>query len=128
MELTLAEQLLLLAFDEEKGRDASWQGIEAGLAGALLLDLTRGGYVREDDEGDLVAAGDADPDEPLLSDARRAISGSEKRRDARGWVDRLPKDVKPIKERDARARRARRALRGAQQDPRTRFDDPLSRG
>ena len=40
MELILAEELLLLILDDEKGSDrASWGG-DPGLAGAILLDLT----------------------------------------------------------------------------------------
>ena len=47
MELTLAERLLLLAYDEEKGKDTTSWGIDAGLAGALLLDLSRRRCVQE---------------------------------------------------------------------------------
>jgi hypothetical protein len=35
----LLEQTLLIALDDEKGRDTTHWGSDAGLAGALLLDL-----------------------------------------------------------------------------------------
>jgi Golgi phosphoprotein 3 GPP34 len=90
MELILAEQLLLLFLDDEKGSDRATWGGDPGLAGAILLDLTAAGALTES-EGDLVAAG-GPPAHPLLADAHAAIAGSEKRRDAKGWVGRLPNE------------------------------------
>ena len=101
MELILAEQLLLLFLDDEKGSDgASWGG-DPGLAGAILLDLTAAGALSADDDDKLVAAPDAAPDHPLLATAHAAIAASEKRRDAKGWVGSLPKELKPLRERTA---------------------------
>jgi Golgi phosphoprotein 3 (GPP34) len=100
MELILAEQLLLLFLDDEKGSDqASWGG-DPGLAGAILLDLTARRALMEAD-GDLVAVPGAEPDHPLLAAAHAAIDASDKRRDAKGWVGRLPKELKPLRERVA---------------------------
>ena len=100
MELILAEQLLLLFLDDEKGSDqASWGG-DPGLAGAILLDLTAQRAITEDD-GKLAAVPGASPDHPLLADALAAIVSSDKRRDAKGWVGRLPKELKPVRERTA---------------------------
>jgi hypothetical protein len=100
MDLILAEELLLLFLDDEKGSDqASWGG-DPGLAGALLLDLTRRRAI-EEREGKLVAVPGAAPDHPLLAAAHDAIAGDPKRRDAKGWVGRLPKALKPLEERTA---------------------------
>ena len=97
--MILAEQLLLLFLDDEKGHErASWGG-DPGLAGALLLDLTRLEAIADQD-GKLVAA-DAQVDHPVLAAAHAAIGADEKRRDAKGWVDRLPSELKPLKERIA---------------------------
>jgi hypothetical protein len=100
MELILAEQLLLLFLDDEKGSDqASWGG-DPGLAGAILLDLTAQRAITDDD-GKLAAVPGAAPDHPLLADALAAIGSSDKRRDAKGWVGRLPKELKPLRGRVA---------------------------
>lgn len=97
MDLILAEQLLLLLLDDDKGADTSWYGADPGLAGALLLDLTAAGALDERD-GALVATG-FPPGHPLLAAAHRAVAGAEKRRDAQGWVDDLPKELKPLRTR-----------------------------
>lgn len=100
--LILAERLLLLALDDERGKDSTdWGGIEPGLAGALLIDLARGGFIREE-QGELIAAGE-DPKHPLLVEAVDAIRLSRKRRNVKGWVGRLPKELKPLKQRVARS-------------------------
>ena len=39
MDLILAEQLLLVVLDDEKGRDKTDWGSDPGLAAALLMDL-----------------------------------------------------------------------------------------
>lgn len=98
MELTLAERLLLLALDES-GRDATFSGIDAGLAGALLIELVQRGRVQEA-YGKLVPV-DAGPTQPLLDAAFEAIRASSKPRDAKAWVDRLRKDLRPLKDRVA---------------------------
>jgi hypothetical protein len=101
MQLILAEQLLLLFLDDEKGSDsASWGG-DSGLAGAILLDLTAQGAL-SDDDGDLVAVPGASPAHPLLAAAHGAIQASGRRRDAKGWVGRLPKELEPLREHVAR--------------------------
>jgi hypothetical protein len=86
--MLLAEALLLLMLDEDKGT-ATWvTAAEQGLAGALLLDLD----VREQD-GRLVV-GDTRPDEPALAAAWDVVAGEQ--RAARHWVSKLPGRLKPI--------------------------------
>jgi hypothetical protein len=53
-DLLLAEELLLLSLDDEKGSDQAWSGLDPGLAGALLLELTEADALRVDGEGDIV--------------------------------------------------------------------------
>src|SRR4051794_17257246 len=103
MELILAEQILLIALDDEKGRDGTTWGSDPGLAAALLLDLARLGLVELDAKGEKIVAieGDA-PGHELLLDAHATIRASARRRDAKGWVGRLPRELKPLRTRVAR--------------------------
>lgn len=101
-DLTLAEQTLLVALDDEKGRDVTQWGSDAGLAAALLLDLARRELVEIDADGKVAALEGPEPPHELLRAAHAAIGGSERRRDAKGWVSRLPRELKPLRERIAR--------------------------
>lgn len=95
MELTLAERVLLLALDDQKG-STGWTQIDPGLAGALLMDLGRLDALRLDGKN-LVAAGRTRPDHPVLARALDSIIGSAKAHPAKTWVSRLlPKQLKPI--------------------------------
>lgn len=87
---TLAEDLLLLALDDDKGT-VSWQEVTAfpyGLGGALLMDLALQGRVDRADQQLIV--GDPSPtgDEPL-DDALATMVASQKPRDATHWVREL---------------------------------------
>jgi hypothetical protein len=75
--MLLAEALLLLMLDDEKGTSAVTAG-EAGLAGALLLEL---GHTR--------------PSEPALAAAWDVVHGED--RPIKHWVRKLPGRLKPIK-------------------------------
>ena len=90
--MLLAEELLLLLLDEEKGKESAWVMSDTGLAGALLLDLLETGRL-EEREGKLVRAG-TEPAEPALAAAWRAI---DEPKPAKHWVGRLPKALKPIR-------------------------------
>jgi hypothetical protein len=98
--MLLAEELLLLVLDDEKGSTRGGVGYETGLAGALLLDLVEAELVRES-EGGLVATGTGAPSPPLLADAYAEIERSDRPRDARHWIGRLPKALKPLRARIA---------------------------
>lgn len=99
MSLLLAEQVLLLALDDEKGSDTShWAG-EAGLAGALLLDLGERDLLRADADKKLVALEGPPPEHDLLRRAYEVVRASDRSRDAKGWVDHLQKELKPLRER-----------------------------
>ena len=102
MGLILAEQTLLIALDDEKGRDTTHWGSDAGLAGALLLDLARLQLVSTGAGGKIAALDGPLPGHELVRDAYTAIRSSSKPRDAQGWVEHLPRDLKPLRRRLAR--------------------------
>lgn len=97
-DLILAEELALLAYDDEAGKDRSGYGVDAGLAGALLVDLGAAGCLETQDKK-LVATGRPAPDHPLLTEALGSINRSGKPRDAKRWLRQLGKDLKPLKDR-----------------------------
>jgi hypothetical protein len=101
VELLLCEQTLLIALDDERGRDTSQWGSDAGLAGALLLDLADRGLIDVDGNGKVVALDGPATGAPLLDEAHAAIRDDDKRRNARGWVQRLPRALKPLRDRVA---------------------------
>jgi hypothetical protein len=96
-DLLLAEELLLLSLDDEKGSDQTWSSIDGGLAGALLLELTEAGALRLDD--DKLVPGASVPTDPLLAEALEVVRSSEKPRDAKHWVTKLPGQLKPLRRR-----------------------------
>jgi hypothetical protein len=100
--LTLAEQTLLIALDGEKGRDTAHWGSDAGLSGALLLDLARL-QLLDTVAGDAIVALEGEqPDHEVLRDVYAKIRGSSKPRNAEGWVEHLPRELKPLRQRIAR--------------------------
>ena len=102
MDLILAEQTLLIALDDENGRDTTKWGCDAGLAGALLLDLASLELLTTDNDDKVVAIDGAEPGHQLVRDAYATIRESSKRRNAKGWVKRLPRELKPLRQRLAR--------------------------
>jgi hypothetical protein len=87
---TLAEDLLLLALDDEEGT-VSWRHAPAlpyGLGGAILMDLVLRGRIASADRrfvvGDPAATGDA-----VLDAGLAAIRAADKPHDARYWVKRF---------------------------------------
>ncbi len=99
MDLILAEEFLLIVLDDEKGTvNAGFKDAKPGLAGALLLDLAAMGAVRVTD-GKVEPDKSARVEHPVLRAAYDEIAGSEKRRDAKGWVGRLPTELKPLDDR-----------------------------
>jgi hypothetical protein len=98
--MILAEALLLIALDDDKGNDESTWGSDPGLAGALLLDLVRGGHAVED--GKQLAAGPVAPEHPTLALAHDAMAQDGKARRPDGWIGRLPSRLKPLRETVAR--------------------------
>ena len=88
--LTLAEELLLLALNEEKGTVvmAGSMGLSYGLAGALLIDLIASGLVRLEGK-DLVASPSGSARDELLDEALGAIRASKRTRTLGHWVNKI---------------------------------------
>jgi len=88
--LSLAEELMLLALNEEKGTVlvAASVGLPYGLAGALLIDLEAAGLVRlEGKEVFAVPTGSARDE--LLDEALGAIRASKRTRTLGHWVNKI---------------------------------------
>jgi hypothetical protein len=101
MDLLLAERLLLLVYDDDKGRPGWGQGSpEISISGALLIDLARAGTLQLDGEAVAPAPGAAAPTHPLLTEALQVIREGEPR-DAKTWVNDLRKEMKPLERKTA---------------------------
>jgi hypothetical protein len=100
-DLLIAEELFLLAHDDESGRARSVVAIDNGYAGALLLDLAAEGLVIAD--GSNLRAVDGSASHPLLRAAHDHVAASDKARNARHWVTKLPSAMKPLTERIGRS-------------------------
>jgi len=99
--MLVAEELLLLLLDDEKGT-VSATAADAGLAGALLLELAGSGHL-----DDRVARVGSEPSDPALAAAWRAV---DEPKPAKHWVSKLPGRLKPIKGTIAQALVARGVL------------------
>ena len=93
--LLLAEEIFLLAHNEESGKDNGTLALDNGLAGALLLDLAAEELVAA--EGKALTALAGAPSHPLLTSAHAELLQSDKPRTAQHWVNRLPAALKPLR-------------------------------
>lgn len=87
---SIAEDLLLLALDDEKGT-IGWQhsaSFPLGLAGAQIAELAASEHVFFQDKQLLVRDG-APTSDPLLDEALAMVAGSAKPHDAKHWVEAL---------------------------------------
>jgi hypothetical protein len=100
--MLVAEELLLLVLDSERGRIRGGWSYDGSLAGALLLDLAEAGRLVERD-GALVTTGAGALATTVLTDAYTEIEGSERPRDAGHWIGRLPKALRPLRGRVAQS-------------------------
>jgi hypothetical protein len=98
--LSLPEAVLLIDLHDERGTTQSSSGLDEALAGGLLLELALAGHLHEEG-GVLLVADDGVPGEPLLADALAEVRASSRPRDARHWVSRLPRALRPLKHRVA---------------------------
>jgi hypothetical protein len=86
--LSLAEELFLLAINEENGRLASTY-LHYGLAGAMLADLTLLGKVRLGDKRKLVVIDETPTEDPLLDLVFTEILEAERPAKLLDWVNTL---------------------------------------
>jgi Golgi phosphoprotein 3 (GPP34) len=93
--LLLAEEIFLLAHNDESGKANGTLALDNGLAGALLLDLAAEELVTADGKALTAVAGTAS--HPLLALAHAELLHSDKHRTAQHWVNRLPTALKPLR-------------------------------
>jgi hypothetical protein len=91
--LLLAEEVFLLTHNEDSGKASGALALDAGLAGAVLMDLAAQELM--DPEGEAVTAVAGTASHPLLASAHAVLLQSEPRT-AKQWVIRLPKALKPL--------------------------------
>lgn len=92
MELTLAEELTLLAYDDDTGKSKADMYLEYGIGGALLAELALRGAVTLA-EKKVTVVDETPAGDPLLDDALAKIAASTPRR-PQHWVDRLHRGAK----------------------------------
>lgn len=86
--VALAEELLLLAYDDETGKaTGSRIGLDLGMAAAILIELALAGRIGLD--GALVVARDTTPTGEPIADAVLAKVASQTPQPATSWVQRL---------------------------------------
>jgi hypothetical protein len=84
----LAEELLLLAYDDETGKARVSQiGLDLGMAAAVLIELALAGRIAMD--GNMIIARDARPIDEPIADAVLAKLAEEAPHTAASWVQRL---------------------------------------
>ena len=93
--LLLAEEIFLLAHNEESGKANGTLALDNGLAGALLLDLAAEELVAADGSALTAVLGAAS--HRLLVSAHAELLQSDKPRTAQHWVNRLPIALKPLR-------------------------------
>ncbi len=98
IKLNLAEELLLLALNEEKGTIlmAASTGLPYGLAGALVVELVEAGLLRIEGK-ELIAAPRGSARDELLDGILGTIRSSKRTRNLKHWVGRLGRSGGKIK-------------------------------
>jgi Golgi phosphoprotein 3 len=88
--LSLAEELLLLALNDEKGTVlmAGSMGLSYGLAGALLIELVEAGLLRIEGK-DLVAPPAGSARDEILDEVLGIIRSAKRTRDLKYWVGKI---------------------------------------
>jgi len=96
--LSLAEELLLLALNDEKGTVlmAGATGLPYGLAGALLVELIAAGLLRIEGKA-LVAAPSGSARDEILDGVLSEIRSAKRTRDIKHWVGKVGRSGRKIK-------------------------------
>jgi golgi phosphoprotein 3 len=96
--LNLAEELLLLALNDEKGTVlmAGSMGLSYGLAGALLFELVEAGLLRIEGK-DLVAPPAGSARDEILDEVLGIIRSAKRTRDLKYWVGKIGRSGGPHK-------------------------------
>ncbi|MFQ5822601.1 MAG: GPP34 family phosphoprotein [bacterium] len=98
--ISLAEELLLLSWHDEKGTvlSSASMSLQYGLSGAVLMELSLMGRLHIDKKNLVVV--DATPTgDDILDEALTIIKHSKRKRNAQYWVSKLSREIKNLKER-----------------------------
>ncbi|WP_165372865.1 GOLPH3/VPS74 family protein [Pengzhenrongella frigida] len=106
--MTLSEELLLLAHDDESDQPGATVALGTGLAGALLLDLAAEGLVVAKGKTLVGVAGTAS--RPLLAATLTELLASDEPRPAQHWLTQLPPALAPLRTQIATSLAERGAL------------------
>jgi hypothetical protein len=88
MRLNLADELLLLVYDDAGAPRAGKQAVEYGLAGALLMELMLAGRLAVPDQR-VVVTDPSPTGDPLTDQALARIAADRRGRRPKGWIDPL---------------------------------------
>jgi hypothetical protein len=110
--LTLHEEILLLALDDEKGTTATGAMFAHAMGGAILAELVVCGAVQlsPDKKKTATALPTVRVDDPILGEALALIAAAKKPKSARDWVLKFA-GLKDLKHRSARQLVAKGVLR-----------------
>lgn len=93
MDINLAEELLLLAYDDAGSMKADGSAVDLVLAGALLMELTLAQRVDIVDKH-VVVTDPTPTGDPFVDDALAAIGADGRHRKPKDWVSRLSKGLR----------------------------------
>ena len=98
MELTIPEKFILLSLNNKKGNiQISLNHFNYGLAGAVLLELAKEGYITLKNKK-INPTGSKWPKNQVLKNVYSKINASKRRKMARTWIQKLAFSIKKIKE------------------------------
>jgi hypothetical protein len=90
--MRLADELLLLAYNDEGDAQISASSLNLGLSGSVLLELALAGRFDVDDDGKIVVTDAAPTGDPVLDESLATVANDKKTRTPRDWVGKLPGD------------------------------------
>lgn len=94
MDISLAEELLLIAYDDETGKaNAGSTELDCGLAGAVVLELALAGRLDVID-GKVVVVDASATGEPINDSVLQRIAGERRARKPEWWVGKLHSKVR----------------------------------
>ncbi len=99
IKLSIAEEFLLLALDDEKGvvQNQPFMGLEFGLSGAVLMELALLKRIKAEQK-QLIVINDASTGNQIFDDALAMISQQQDDEDAKYWVWKLGIHIQEIKD------------------------------
>lgn len=99
--LTLAEELLLLAYDDEKGKVVSRASLQLtyGLSGAILLELLLAKKIRLRDDLKVAVSDTNPPQDEILAEGLACLRQSKRDRKMDHWVQSLATKIAKLSDR-----------------------------